>query len=396
MTKEEMTLALKEFKEDLPTYLTEADLNKSVETMTAKLEALDMSEAIKELKDASDLQGLAMKKLETKAETKEPKTIFTELKSNEDAIKQMAKGNSTQEITLKADTLRANVTDSKLAYTVPDIGQLDSINLTLSNLFAHVPVKKGSGGQVEYYDWDSATTVKAAAVVAEGGTFPANTAKWAWYALPLVKVGAMLPVSEEFEQDMDKFYSELALFMQTDVDTAVDEQLYSGTGSSGQMTGLYTASPSYTATPSGLTDASIYDLVVKLKSSIVAAKGKYKPNFALMNPSDIDKYKLKKDDNHNYIMPPFVSKDGKTIDGITIVESGEVTANTMVIGDNRFAKIYDVEGYSLTTGLATGDYESDMKSLKAKRRLMILMKNADKPGFLKVTSISGALATLAS
>ena len=72
------------------------------------------------------------------------------------------------------------------------------------------------------------------------------------------------------------------------------------------------------------------------------------PNFALMNIADINLMKLKKDSNNNYIMPPFVTDSGMTVDGIAIIEANGLTANTMVLGDSRFAKIYEVEGINVS------------------------------------------------
>ena len=40
-------------------------------------------------------------------------------------------------------------------------------------------------------------------------------------------------------------------------------------------------------------------------------------------------------------MPPFVSREGNVVDGITVIESNIVTANTLALGDRRFARIYE-------------------------------------------------------
>ncbi len=340
-------------------------------------------------------QGLALAKLMTSGTEKDKQNLESFLTENKAMLVSIAKDGSSKEMVIKADTLRANVIDSKEYYQVPDIGQLATRKLNIYDLFAKIPVGEGSGGTVSYYDWDEATTVRAAAVVAEGDAFPASTAKWKWYSLPLVKVGDMLPLSEEFEKDMPRFAAELSQFLEINVNIATDSQLYDGDGTGNNMTGVYTSAATYTAPASGMTDASIYDLVVDVKRDITAAKGsKYAPNFVLMNSADIIQYKLKKDANNNYIMPPFVSNNGQSIDNILVIENSDTTANTMLMGDNRFGKIYEVDGYTLEKGLATGDFESDMKTLKARRRLMMLVKNADKGAFRKVTDIAAALILL--
>jgi hypothetical protein len=374
----------------------------SSEEIKTKMEALksemnaDNLEQMKVLQKAMEEQGMALRKLSGgQAPTKE--TFEEYLETNKELLVSIVKGGVNKTIVVKADTLRSSLTDSREFFRVPDIGQIATRSLKLYDLFAKVPVGAGSGGNVMYYDWDEPTTERAAAVVAENGVFPISTAKWKWYSKPLVKVGDTLPVSEEFDKDLPMFAAELAQFLQINVDIITDTQLYGGLGTGEEMTGAYVYADTYTAVASGITDASIYDLVVDVKRNMTAGKGsKFMPNFVLMNPSDIIKYKLKKDGNNNYVMPPFVSKDGKSIDSILVIETSSVTANTMLVGDNRFPKIYEVDGYTLVKGLADGDFVSDMFTLKARRRLMLLVKNADSGCLNKVTSISAALTTLAT
>ena len=373
---------------------TSEELNKKISELKAEM-VKDRVDELKAINDALKEQGIALRKMSLGG-TPSKETFAEYLEKNKSMLVKISRGDKETVITIKADTLRSSVTDSKIAYVVPDIGQIATKKLTLYDLFAKVPVGEGSGGKIDYYDWDEATTVRAAAAMAEGATFAPSTAKWKWYTLPLVKVGDIIPLSEEFEKDMPKFAAELAQFLQTNVDLIVDQELYNGSGAGVHMTGVYTSAYTYAAAASGITDASIYDLVVDVKRDITAGKGsKYNNvNLGLMNSSDIILYKLKKDANNNYVMPPFVSQSGQMIDSVLIIESATVTANTMLMGDNRFAKIYEVDGYTLTEGYSTGDFESDMKSLKARRRLMLLVKNADKGAFRKVTDIAAALVTL--
>ena len=125
-------------------------------------------------------------------------------------------------------------------------------------------------------------------------------------------------------------------------------------------------------------------------------RSKYMPNFALMNISDINKMKLKKDGNENYIMPPFVTDGGQTVDGLTIIQSAAVTADTMLIGDGRYGSIYEVEGYNVTTGHSGTQFVEDLVTLKAKKREGLLIRVADRGAFKKETGIAAALVTLAT
>jgi hypothetical protein len=106
--------------------------------------------------------------------------------------------------------------------------------------------------------------------------------------------------------------------------------------------------------------------------------------------------KLKKDANENYVIPPFVSRDGTEVAGILVLEENAIVANTMVLGDRSYARIYEKAGIVISRGMVNAQFNEDMETLKARTRLAFLIRGADKGGFLKVTSISAALVTLAS
>ena len=104
--------------------------------------------------------------------------------------------------------------------------------------------------------------------------------------------------------------------------------------------------------------------------------------------------KLKKDGNNNYLVPPFVSADGAVVAGMTIVVNNGVPQNTMVVGDSDYGKIYEVEGYSVSTGYIGNQFTSDLISLKARKRENLLIRTADETGFKKVLDITLALTAL--
>ena len=81
---------------------------------------------------------------------------------------------------------------------------------------------------------------------------------------------------------------------------------------------------------------------------------------------------------------------------ITVIESNVITANTMVLGDRRYGKIYEKGGIVISKGQINAQFTEDMMTLKVRKRLAFLIRGADKGGFAKVTSISAALTTVAT
>jgi hypothetical protein len=109
---------------------------------------------------------------------------------------------------------------------------------------------------------------------------------------------------------------------------------------------------------------------------------------------------LKKDVNRQYVAPPFSQSSNGVgefvVAGIRIIECNAIPANQLVLGDSRYAKIYEEPGFVVATGYDGSDWSNDMMTLKARKRLNLLLRTVDRTGFAKVASISAALTTLAS
>lgn len=355
----------------------------------------ELENQLKELQKHADILDV---KLQEKNVSNKSTTIAMEVKEKKDAIKSLANRTSFVDVEIKAATNRASVVGNQQAVELSDIGQLATRKLSMYDAFPKIPVSgSNNNGTIRYYDWDAATTVRAAEMVAEGAAFPESTAKWETVTIDLKKVGDTLPVTEEFFEDEAMFEGELRQFLMTNVDLKIDDQIANGDNTGQNLKGLFTSIDAYTPVASGITDASIYDLIPKVKESITTTGGaKYAPDVVFMNIADINKYKLKKDANNNYVMPPFVSRDGEVIDGVLVIESNVVAANTLAIGDRRFARIYEKGGLQLSQGTVNAQFTSDMSTLKVRKRLLFLIRNADKGAWKKVTSISAALTTLAT
>lgn len=376
----------------------EADLQTKAIDLAVKGAKDELALELKKANDNATELALKVTELETKGSfTEEEGALSKGLKENREAIKEVAKGGNA-EVVVKAISNRASVVGNANATVLPGIGQIATRKLSLYDIFSKVPVTdKNNNGTIRYYDWDDATTVKAAASIAEGAVFPQSTAKFKTATVVIEKIGDTLPVTEEFMEDDAMFAAELELFLDTNVQLAVDEQLCNGTGANNTLIGLYPSAPAFVPVASGITDANIFDLVLKVSEDITVTGGsRFSPDTIIARKSVINQMKLKKDGNNNYMTPPFVSADGKNIDGMLVIESNVAPANTLVVCDRQFGRIYEKTGVVLSKGYVANQFVEDAMTLKARKRLAFLIKNSDKGGFRKVTSISAALTTLAS
>ena len=378
----------------------EAMTPEQLDSYKADLKAHQKTELSSEIKSAVEtaqknlqdfLGNEIASQLKEQGSKNETKSLVDEISENKEQIIAISKGEK-NEVELKAVTSRTSITNNTESVRLTDIGQLGVKRRALYDFFTKVQVGNGNhNGTISYIDWDEDTSVRAAAIVAEGGQFPESTAKFAEYTKKLQKIGDTLPITDEFMEDEVLAASELSNFIEVNVNSVIDTKIAVGAGGANDIEGLYTAAPAYTPVASAIADANIKDLVRKMRTSIVKTRGsKYAPNFVAANSDTIDRYFLKKDANNNYM---FDSETG-TIAGLAIVEDNNLADNTLVVGDGRFGKIYEKSGIVLSEGYGDGQFVRDQKTIKARKRMLMLIRNVDKTGFLKCTNITTALATL--
>lgn len=390
---EELAQEINESIEAIKNQIKDAPTKEALENLENQIKELPNKEAVSKL--TTDLQE-ALDQIdqlkENTSNTMDAKKTFTQAFSDvASEVQDIVKGLRSKEVVIKAATTRSSIATNSSQLPLSGIGQLGVKVRGLYNLFAKIPVSTGDhGGKVTYTDWDEATSTRAAAKIAEGGAFPESTAKFKSYSLDLAKIGDTLAVSEEFGEDQVSAAAELEFFVDTNVQTKVDDQIVNGPGTSGNIKGIISSIPAFTASNSGIQGANIYDLVKKVKTDITKNRGsKYNPDFVAMNSDTLDLLHLEKDANQNYIFP-----DKSNIGSMVIVEDNNIADNVLIVGDSRYARIYETGGVSISRGLKGDQFVEDMETIKARVRLLFLIRNVDQTGFRKVTSISGALTTL--
>lgn len=369
-----------------------ASQEKASEGFATKDQLTKLEESLKN----AEAELLSMKEKGSKA-TENP--VAEALKAAKENISKSitSKGNDI-DVVVKAATVVGSVVGNTNSLRLSEIEKLAHRKISLLDIFPTQIVPADHSGNIDYVDWDEATSVRAAATVAEGAAFPESTATWKQESIKMKKIGDTIPVSEEFGKDEASLVSEVEEFLRTNVMLEEEAQVYAGGGTGSDLLGFYTSAPAYVPVASGITDANIYDLAIKVGEDISRGKkSRFAPNTAVMNIKTINDFLLKKDVDNNYLRPPFFSDNGvMKIGNLTVIESNLVADNTMCVFDSSKAKIYTGDEYTLTTGYVDAQFGADMATLKARKRMLLLVKESNKAAFRKVTSISAALTTLAS
>ncbi|KQC33969.1 hypothetical protein AAU57_11990 [Nonlabens sp. YIK11] len=396
---EDLNKSIATFKEQVDKAATKEEIaavNEAIETFkneqNAKLEGLATSKALKELEDRAIAQGKAITELKSGGKAT-VKTLAAEFIEKKDAIKDIARGGH-GEVEIKALTTRGSITNNASGFFLPEIGQLGVKERSLYNVLPKVNVSdSNNGGTIRYRDWDEATIVRAAAMVAEGAAFPESKAAFEWYTKDLRKVGDTLPVTEEFFEDEAQAAAELDMFLTVNVETEIDSQLVNGDNTGQNLDGIFNSSPAYTPVASGIASANLKDLAIKVRNDITRSRGsKYRPDMMLVSSSTMEGLVLAKDANNNYIF----DENTGTLGGLAVVVDENTPDNAIVVGDRRYARIYEKTGLAISRGMVNNQFNEDEMTLKARKRLLLLIREVDKTGFRKVTDVDAALTTLSA
>ena len=404
---QELNTKIEELKGSINEKATATDVQEAIEKAFEGQSLSEIVNSISEVKDLAEEVGLKVNEIKSSHEAEKGSDILSVVRKNMDkvrsAMKSTVKGEGVHEFTVTKEAVAktlattGSVTSTR-TYRDNQLVPLDKRRMVMSDLWRHITIGADQAGTITYIDWDTATTARAAAAVAEGVAFPESTVAWEEFSIKMKKIGDSLPVTEEFAYDEARFAGEIAMFLEDNVELEVDNQLLNGNGTGANLSGLDIAAPAFTPVGRSITAPTLYDLVPILREDIVKGKGaKYQPNFLMMNLTEINKYKLEKDADNNYIMPPFVSADGQVIDGIMVIENNNIADDVLYIGDSRHGRIYDsAEGYELQLGYVGDQFIEDKKTFKARKRCCLLIKNSEKPAYRKVASISAAVAALAN
>lgn len=407
--KSEIEIAIKAagFDKDLGTTL--------MKQLTDKLETLGLKDdVLKTMKEVAEKQGEAMRKLQAGNEpgkVKDVEKIIEEKAVEIAALSKISKNsNSNLIINLsaaevaqyanKTQVARASVSGSTMAMRLTEVGQLPYLGMKMAQLFRHAQVGPSSNGVIRFYD--QAAITRGAGMVAEGATKPESAITWIERMIKVEKIADSIPVTKEAWNDVYFIQSEIERLLNLNLPLKEDQQLWSGTGVTPEIAGVYTTASAVdiaaaiaAGTIFGVPLANIYDLIASMRVLIMNSKqSKYQPNAVVMNPTDILRYKLTKDSFGRYLIPSFVTADGQSIDGCFVIESSQVTANTLLVGDTRYGTIYDLEGVTLEMGYINDQFIKNAMTILAEKRETLLIRNVDADAFLKCTNITDAVVAL--
>lgn len=350
------------------------------EKVSAKMEA-----KVKGMKE--DLEAFVKKATATKGS----KSVFALSDENVASLKAMAngkKGETTVELkgfdlskvkTAGDISVDGNITgelpQAQLDTTVsrdpqrsPFIQELVSVGTINSNLDAWIETTNEDG--------DPAPVAELAKLPAKDWDFARRTAE-------VKKIGVYTKYSKEMGDDLPNLVNEVKNFLVTDLKRVVDSQILNGDGEYDNLTGILKNAVAYSAGSFAGTipNANEFDVIETAVAQVVTAL--HTPSVVCVNPVDLSKMRLSKDDNGAYVLPPFITANGTTVSGLRVVANTGITADKFLVGDFSKSSLKYKQGLTLEmTNTDQDDFVKDRFTVKATVRLVQRVRENDYEAFV--------------
>jgi HK97 family phage major capsid protein len=242
----------------------------------------------------------------------------------------------------------------------PFILELVNVGTIMSNVWEWVEQKNVEGGS---------------AMTAEGAAKSQTDFDLVVASANVKKVTAYIKVTKEMLDDVALLRSEIDQELTELINLRIDDQLLNGTGLTVNLTGIVTNATAWSAGAFALAipEPTNYDVLATAINQIRV--NLFEPNYIVMHPTDVTKMKLSKASDGHYVLPPFSSVDGTTVEGIRVVANTGVTIDKFLVGDFSKAGVRFKEGLTINVGYENDDFTKNLVTILAEARLVQRVKS---------------------
>ena len=191
---------------------------------------------------------------------------------------------------------------------------------------------------------------------------------------PVTTLAHWIPVSKQVLSDSPMLQSYVNTRMIYGLKLKEDTQILLGTGSNGELSGVYTNRTAYSST-SPITYTTKLDIIRDAMTQCHTSE--YMPTAIVLNPSDWADIELSKDTQGRYIFANPQSASAPRLWGLPVVATNSLTAGTFLVGAfDMAAQLWDREDASIEVGLNSDDFTKNMVTILAEERLALTIYRA--------------------
>jgi HK97 family phage major capsid protein len=225
----------------------------------------------------------------------------------------------------------------------------------------------------------------AAAAVAEGAAYANTILTYIQRSQAVERLGHFIKVQNKALEDWDLLMSEINLELFTGLERIIEEEVYSGSGTTPHLQGITDTGHAAAYSSTGLTGTVItpnhFDAI---RAAIMQIRqNEYQASAAFINPADGAAMDMPKNADGLYLLPPFIMNNGTVVKGVPVIESNLVTTGDLLIGDFKKDALFMKRGIEVRIWEQNeDDVLFDRKTITASVRCVNRLKVPDYNAFV--------------
>lgn len=325
---------------------------------------------------ALSAQGVAIEKMAMKSNKVESVSPLAE---KAEALKSMKENGSGRVMITKAMTTATNFPTYTQGMVDPTVTRIVERRPFIQNLLSARTL--AGTGNVIYFEQDA--RVGDAGVTGEGLLKNSNDYDLVEVRKSAKKVTAYTKASMELINDIPFMESLINEDLMKRVALKVDDQVLTGSGVGANLEGIFTSATPFVAGTFAVSvaNANRYDVLAIAITQVYS--NNFVPNYILLNPIDVAQMDVTKGTDGHYVLPAFVSNDGKEVKSTPIILNNGIPVGEYMVMDSTAAEVYTREGINVSIGYENDDFTKNMVTVMAEWRGLCIVKSNNAGAFVK-------------
>lgn len=374
-----------------------------LEVKSLKEKNVELEGQIKSTKDELVKVSGDLAKLKEVPTQKKQKSVLDVISEKKEGLEAISKKNrdSVVDFSVKATSTYGDINDGlDFAPMRPGITDLVKKQTRFIDLFKKTPFNG------EFYKYaEQETVVRNAQNVAVCSPVTSNTKETIITKNIITKkIKDVLKFCSDYANDYGFVEGRLRTLINDSVLFKADTDVLLGDGTGDNMSGIDSYASEFdaanTAAPIGATinNANYIDLILAMQAQIytLGQENGYAPDTVILNYMDWFSLVLSsKDADANYLDYRNVNMGTAVINGMTVITSPDVAANTCYVLDKTKGEMIINQSYEVSMAYENStDWESDLVAMKGSIRANLLVETPNLNAFMKCSDVATAIAAI--
>ena len=229
-------------------------------------------------------------------------------------------------------------------------------------------------------------------------TYPQRSWKTIKRSALVKAIAVFAEYTREAMEDVDGFVAEVRRDLVEQIRLVLDANILNGTGggsADADHKGILEIAQAWDNDGFGLAKANIYDVLAVAINQVQIEH--HQPTGIMMHPSLAMAMKLTKDDNGNYVIPPFSAANGVRVDGLPVITNTLFDKKEILVMDSNKADYKIKRDWQLLMSDSHAEnFTKGVITVTLTGRGALVIKNVDYKAFVHVSDYKTAITALTS